>query len=861
MDKDQKIPPVSNPGQKSVTMQKNGALNRQAEELIHSEELFRNTFEYASIGMALEIPDGTFVRTNAAFDRMMGYEPGELIGVHRSVVTPPEDVVENEERYRQFLETGLPSMSYEKRYMRKDGRVIWVDMNVSFIRDADGNARFSIIMARDITEHKQMEVALRESEEKYRSLLEHAYDAIIIADFEGNLLEVNKKAEELLSYTKEELLGTNFSKLHPEEEFGRVLPAFREMVEGKTHSLLDTKVLRKDGKTIPVDITGGAIRYGGRQVAQAIFRDITDRKEKEEALKQSEHRFRSLSEASLEAIVFIEDGVIVDANEALNRLFGYEGEDLRGKLASEFIAPERRLFTDERIRTRTVGAYETLGLRKDGSTFPIEVNPREFEQDGKNLRLSAVRDLTERYKLEKQLKDYQDHLEKLVAERTNAVKESERKYRDIFENAVVGIYQSTPEGRFLKANSALAQMYGYEDPEELIKSVTNIETDIYADPERRKDFMVLAERDGVVRNFEIQARTRDGLKKYVSVNAHAVKNESGKTLYYEGIVQDITEKKLAIDQMMMQRDLALKLAQIEKLEEGLAVILQAAINTSGLECGGISLKNPDTSGFDLVFSIGLSNEFSEKISHILPGTTNWSHMMAGMVLHICPSQELTPLAHKEGFKHISIVPILRNEEAIGALVVASQVLKNIPDQVRTGLEFLAAEIGNIVARMQTRQRLDEEISVRLQTEKALKAEHQSLQEANTALKVLLKHREDDKKELEDRLIANVRLLVLPYIQKLKTSRLEPFQQMNVDFIDSNLNEIVSPYLNNLRVFNFTPRQIEVIALIRKGKTTKEIAQFLAVGKDAVDLQRLLIRKKLGINNKKTNLQSYLQSLT
>jgi PAS domain S-box-containing protein len=312
---------------------------------------------------------------------MMGYEPGELIGVHRSVLTPPEDVVENEERYRQFLETGLTSLSSEKRYMRKDGRVIWVDMNVSFIRDAYGAARLSIIIARDITEHKQMEEAMLESEEKYHSILEHAYDAIIIADFEGNLLEVNKKAEELLNCTKEELLGTNFSKLHPEEELGRVLPAFREMVEGKIHSLLDTRVLRKDGKTVPVDITGGTIRYGGRQVAQAIFRDITDRKEKEEALKQSEHRFRSLSEASLEAIVFIEDGVVVDANEALNRLFGYEGEDLRGKFASEFIAPERRLFTDERIRTRTVGAYETIGLRKDGSTFPIEVNPREFEQD------------------------------------------------------------------------------------------------------------------------------------------------------------------------------------------------------------------------------------------------------------------------------------------------------------------------------------------------------------------------------------------------------------------------------------------------------------------------------------------------
>ena len=215
MGQDQKIPPVNNPSQRQVAMQKNGVLYRQAKELILSEELFRHTFENASIGMAIEMADGTFARTNAAFDKMMGYEPGELIGVHRSVLTPPEDVVQDEERYRRFLETGLPNMSYEKRYMRKDGRVIWVDMNVSFIRDADGTAKSSIIMARDITEHNQMEVALRESEEKYRSLLEHAYDAIMIADFEGNLLEVNKKAEELLGCTKEELLGTNYFEASP----------------------------------------------------------------------------------------------------------------------------------------------------------------------------------------------------------------------------------------------------------------------------------------------------------------------------------------------------------------------------------------------------------------------------------------------------------------------------------------------------------------------------------------------------------------------------------------------------------------------------------------------------------------------
>jgi DNA-binding CsgD family transcriptional regulator len=201
------------------------------------------------------------------------------------------------------------------------------------------------------------------------------------------------------------------------------------------------------------------------------------------------------------------------------------------------------------------------------------------------------------------------------------------------------------------------------------------------------------------------------------------------------------------------------------------------------------------------------------------------------------------------------------EEVIGALVVASRTVNDIPDRTWIGVEYLAAEIGNIVARMQTSQRLLGEIAIRKDTEQALTVEHRNLEEANTPLKVLLKQREEDKKELEDKLIANTRNLILPFIHKLKESRLDSFQKMTIDLLESNLDEIVSPFLNNLRAFSFTPRQVEVIALIRAGKTTKEIAHFLSVGKDAVDMQRLLIRKKLGISNKKTNLRSYLQSLT
>jgi PAS domain S-box-containing protein len=648
---------------------------------------------------------------------------------------------EDEERYRRCVESGLPDLSYEKRYVRKDGRVIWVEMNVSFIKDADGNAWFSTIIARDITQRKQMEEALRESEEKYRSFLKHAYDAIIIADVDGNLLELNEKAEELLCYTKEELIGTNISKIHPEGELGRILPAFREMVEGKTHSLFDTKVLRKDGKTIFVDISGGAIGYGGRQVAQAIIKDVTDRKT-----------------------------------------------------------------------------------------------------------------------IEKQLQDYQKHLEKLVEERTHELKESEEKYRDIFDNAVEGIYQTTLEGRFLRVNPALAHMYGYETSEELIQSITNIGTEIYVDPERRKEFINLIEKDGIVQNFEIQVRRKDGFIGYASLNARAIRDEQGKTLYLEGIVQDITEKKLSQEQLTLQRDLVLKLCQIESLEEGMALILQTALSTSGMECGGISLKNNETGGFNLVSSINFSNEFQERVQHIPVGSFTWSHMIEKKSFHFRPDRNKTPTALKEGFQFVSVMPMLQRDEVVGFLATASKVRTDVPERVRIGLEFLAAESGNIIARIQAREWLEAEVLTRKETEKALETEHQSLEEANTALRVLLKNREEDRKVLEERLVANVQELVMPHVQKLKMTVLDPVQQMNVGLIASNLNELITPFLHTIQGFNLTHRQLQVVIHIREGRTTKEIARLLNMTKQAVDIQRFLIRKKLGLNKAKTNLQTYLKSL-
>ena len=148
-------------------------------------------------------------------------------------------------------------------------------------------------------------------------------------------------------------------------------------------------------------------------------------------------------------------------------------------------------------------------------------------------------------------------------------------------------------------------------------------------------------------------------------------------------------------------------------------------------------------------------------------------------------------------------------------------------------------------------------------EQELEMKSQSLEEANTALKVLLKHREEDKAALEEQVLTNVKKLVLPYLEKLKHLKLNDNQMAHVEIVESNLNDVVSPFLRNLtsKYLSLTPREIQVASLIKEGKTTKEITEVINISATAVDFHRKNIRLKFGIKNTKANLRSYLLSFS
>jgi PAS domain S-box-containing protein len=155
------------------------------------------------------------------------------------------------------------------------------------------------------------------------------------------------------------------------------------------------------------------------------------------------------------------------------------------------------------------------------------------------------------------------------------------------------------------------------------------------------------------------------------------------------------------------------------------------------------------------------------------------------------------------------------------------------------------------------------IKALIEREKELKIKTSNLEEVNTALRVLLKRREEDKTELEEKVLSNVRELVLPYAEKLKKSELDERQKAHLSILESNLNDIISPFSHRLSSLysNLTHAEMKVANLVKHGKTTKEIAEFLDVSSQTIDSHRNKIRRKLGIGNKKANLRTFLLSLT
>ena len=203
----------------------------------------------------------------------------------------------------------------------------------------------------------------------------------------------------------------------------------------------------------------GAIEYGF---------DITESKKAESALRESEERFRLLSDVTMEGILIHEQGVTHDLNQSLSKLLGYEPDELIGKNILELcVYEDDKKLVRENIVKEYAKPYVVRAIKKNGEIFFAEVEARNIKTKMGYLRVTAVRDITLRIQTE------------------NALLESEKRYQSIFMNSPVGLFRSTFDGRFIDVNPALANMLGYNSPEEVIRNIYNIGEQIYVHSEKR----------------------------------------------------------------------------------------------------------------------------------------------------------------------------------------------------------------------------------------------------------------------------------------------------------------------------------------------------------------------------------------
>ncbi|MHB8841701.1 MAG: PAS domain S-box protein [Candidatus Aquicultor sp.] len=253
---------------------------RMAEKLLQqTEQRFRGLLENAQLVAVILDDLGNIVFANKYLLQITGWRWEEVLNENWfTKFIPSEDLWSMTQVFVKAVDEDRVSANYENDILTSSSDRRTIAFNDVYIRNSEGDVIGVASIGEDITEQKRAERELKESENKYRSLIENASDAIFVTDVEGNILEVNKQAEELTGYTKSELLKMNFRDLHLKEEIDLIVAAFREGLKASMGFINDVTILRKDGGTTPVDLTGTVIAVGDTVITQAIVRDISEHK-------------------------------------------------------------------------------------------------------------------------------------------------------------------------------------------------------------------------------------------------------------------------------------------------------------------------------------------------------------------------------------------------------------------------------------------------------------------------------------------------------------------------------------------------------------------------------------------------------
>ncbi|MFC2112954.1 PAS domain S-box protein [Bacteroidota bacterium] len=513
---------------------------KKAEETIRaSEEKFRLTFENASIGKSLTTPDGKLSKVNKAFCDLLGYNAEELESKGFADVTHPDDLAESKECVRRQLAGEQDTYNFEKRYICKDGKIVWTDVNTILLRDVKGNPMYFMTHVIDRTKRKEAENALQNSEKRYRTLIENIPGAVFrcYMDDSWTMQYLSDAIKNICGYPASDFINntkrTFGSIIHPDDQQKITNVIQKALINNKKYES-EYRILHKNGTIVWVYEKGQIIvdQKGMIDFLDGIIIDITGRKREQELINESQGRYSAIAKNLPNGIIHILDRefrYVFNEGEELQRL-GLTNEMLEGKTIYDVLPPDKAKTLGKQYNRVLNGQTISFEDITGEDTFLINAAPlRDTENEVIQILVLSI-NITARKKAQKEL-------------------DKERKLLNTFMNNVPDkIYFKDINSRFIRINKAMACYFGLNNPEEAMgKTDFNFFSDEHAQ-QAYNDEQEMIKTGVAIRKAEKETWP-DGRKNWVSTVKLPFLNEEGKVTGTFGISRDITELKQLMDEL------------------------------------------------------------------------------------------------------------------------------------------------------------------------------------------------------------------------------------------------------------------------------------------------------------------------
>jgi PAS domain S-box-containing protein len=518
------------------------------EALRKSESLLNEAIKIADLGTweydvdcdQFTLTDQFYMLLHTTAEKEGGYKMSSQHYARKFV--HPDDMSVVGYETKKALETTEPDY-----YSQVDHRIIYADGNEGYIsvhirikKDEHGRTVKTYGVNQDITKRKQAEQKLQESEKRFRAIFDQAPIGIALLDMEGHPVVSNLHLSRMVGYSNAELSKMKFTDFTHPEDIEKDMIQFSDLIDGKISGYsMRKRFVHKNGNHVWVSLIVKMLRdeNGNPREIIGMAEDITERKKSEKELKDSEEKFRIITENSADAI-FITDskGKYIYVNTKTVQMLGYSKEEMKSFTIIN-LSPKNRVEEYYRIfqnLSETGSAFAEIDLvKQDGNLLPADINAVVLPN---GFVYASCRDITERRLAEV------------------ALQKSELRFRTLYENAAIGLYRTTPEGNILMANKVMVKMLGYPTFEKLVER--NLEKDNYEPTYKRKEFLDKIEKDGKIDDFESAWFRQDGSSFFARESAQALRNSKGSTLYYDGVVEDITGRKIAENELINAKEKA-----------------------------------------------------------------------------------------------------------------------------------------------------------------------------------------------------------------------------------------------------------------------------------------------------------------